>query len=83
MILGHDRQALFAVRVGRAIGDGPRLQDAIGFEAKVVVQSPRGVLLDDEGERPTMGLPLAWRGLRGAGKIALGAIFVEWRWSVP
>ena len=52
VVLGHDRKAAFAVRVGRPVRDRPRLQHAVGLEAEVVVQSPRGVLLNDERERP-------------------------------
>jgi hypothetical protein len=82
MVLGHDRQAPFAVLVRRPVRDRPRLQDAVDFETEVVVQSPRGVLLDDEREQPVAGLPLTGRGLSGARKVALGAVFVERRGDV-
>jgi hypothetical protein len=43
------------------------------------VQTSRGVLLDDEREQADSRLPVAWRGLGGARKVALGAIFLERR----
>ena len=78
VILGHDRQPPFAVPVGRPIRNRPRLQDAIGFQAKVVVQPPRGVLLHNERQRPAANLRLRrWGRLRRTRKVALGAVLLE------
>ena len=49
MILHMHGEALLARHEARAARDGPALQDAAEFEAKVVVQASRCVLLDDEG----------------------------------
>src|SRR5207245_2505127 len=48
MILGHHCQSLFAMCVRWPVRDRPRLEDAIGFQAKVVVEPARGMLLNDE-----------------------------------
>ena len=48
VILGHDRQPPFAVPVGRPVWNRPRLQDAVGFQAKVIMQLRRAMLLDDK-----------------------------------
>src|SRR5260370_15668484 len=78
-MLGHDRQAPLPVGIGRPIRNRPRLQDAVCFQAKVVVQPSRGVLLHDERQWPTTNRRCdRWGRLSRAGKVALGAVLLEW-----
>src|SRR3954451_1917903 len=46
-----DSQAALLGNPGRPFGDGPADKYAIDFEAEVIVESARGVLLDGEGQR--------------------------------
>ena len=52
MILDLHGEALFVTIERRALGNGPRLEDAVAFEPEVVVQTRGGMLLDDEEQRP-------------------------------
>ena len=49
MVFGLHGQALVGGIERRPLGHGPGYQHAADFEAKVIVQAPRGVLLHDEG----------------------------------
>src|SRR5262249_12250751 len=49
MVFHFDREALVARHEARPLGDGPALKHAVEFEAEVVMQAPRRVLLDHEG----------------------------------
>src|SRR5215469_5380943 len=75
MVLGAHRKPLLAERQARAAGDRPALEHAIELEPQIVVQPPRGMLLDNE----FMSAARAERGagLRRAGKIALLRIAFE------
>ena len=80
MVLDRDRKPLLAGDEARAAGHGPAFQDAVQFEAKVVMKASGVVLLDDE----TMCVAGRRRGrprLRGGFEIALGAILLERHFS--
>ena len=55
VVLGHHGEAFVRGGVGRAFGDGERLEDAVDFEADIVVQAAGVVLLDDEDQPPVAG----------------------------
>src|SRR5262245_50201234 len=48
MIFDVDRKPLLVRNEARAAGDRPALHHAIELEPQIIVQAPRGVLLDDE-----------------------------------
>jgi hypothetical protein len=50
MILHLDRETLVGGIVGGAASHRPRLEHAIELEPQVVMQAPRGVLLNDEAQ---------------------------------
>jgi hypothetical protein len=52
MVFRLHGKAFFAWIEGRPSRNRPRFQDSIAFEPEVVMQPPRGMLLDDEEERP-------------------------------
>ena len=83
MVLGHHRQPAFAAGVRGAVGDRPRFEDAVDFQAEVVVQPTRGVLLDHERQWPSARRRLGGRRFSSAGKVALGAVVVETRGVHP
>ena len=78
VVLDVDREALVARIERRPLGAGPGLQDAVALEPDVIMQSPGGVLLDDEEERAA---PLGQRRRRlGRGvEGPLGGVLVERR----
>jgi len=75
MILNLHCQPLFAWHQARAARHRPAFHHAVELETKVVMQSSRGVLLDDEGIA-TLSRHLALR-LGGNAKASLGAIRLE------
>jgi hypothetical protein len=79
VVLHLHREALDGRVEGRPLGDGPGEHDAVPFEAKVVVERRRPVLLDHEGEllAPLLRGGLAAFGLRRHAETAFLAIFLE------
>ena len=75
VVLGLHGEALFARIERRALGNRPGLEDAVAFEAEVVVQVPGGMLLDDEQQRPAARLGEDRRGLGRRVEGALGRVF--------
>ena len=75
MILGLHRQTLFVGIERRTFGNRPGLEDAVAFEPEVVVQSPGGVLLDDEQQRPVPDRGHRGRRLGGGREGPLGRVF--------
>ena len=77
MVFGLHGEPLFATIQRRTLGNGPRLEHAIAFEAEVVVQARGGMLLHDEEQRaPAIGGEGGgglWRRAEGA----LGRVFLE------
>src|SRR5208337_3705824 len=76
MVLDHHRKPLLAGHEARAARHRPAFQDAVEFEAKVVMEAPRVVFLDDEAvsfSGSGRGRPRFRSGL----EIALGAILLE------
>ena len=63
MVLDLDREPFFAGVEAWAAGDRPALHDPVEFEPKVVVQPPRGMLLDHVA---TAARPFATELRRGA-----------------
>src|ERR1700746_2061200 len=55
MIFHFHREALLAGHEARSLGDGPALEHAVEFEAEVVMQAARRVLLDHEGVAARLG----------------------------
>src|ERR1700746_2677888 len=77
MILHLDRHA-FVVGIERGpLRYCPGFQHSIELEAEVVVQTPRGVLLHHEEQRPVALAGLFGRRFGGAREGALGGIAVE------
>ena len=60
----------------RALGNRPALERAVELEPEVVVQAPRGVLLDHEREAFGLARDFAFR-FRGDAEVALLAVFAE------
>src|SRR5947207_14459502 len=77
MVLGLRREALFARIECRSLGNGPGLEHAVAFQAQIVVQAPRGMLLDDEEKRATALGDGRRRGLRRGAEAALCAVLGE------
>ena len=75
MILGLHGQTLFVGIERRTLGNRPGLEDAVAFEPEVVVQSPGGMLLDDEQQRPIPGRGHGRRRLGGGREGPLGRVF--------
>jgi hypothetical protein len=50
MIFDFDRKPLIVRIEGRALGDGPRLEDAVELKPQVVMKVRCRMLLDDEAE---------------------------------
>jgi hypothetical protein len=59
VILDVDREALVLRIEARATGDGPTLHHTVEFEAEIVMQARRFVLLDDETVALDASLPAA------------------------
>lgn len=80
MILDTDgERASFRIEAG-ALGNGPAQQHALMLQAKVEMQLPRGVLLDDETRCRRGGrIPTAAARFAGAGEVTLPLVFVEGR----
>jgi hypothetical protein len=79
MIFHLHRQAFVSRIDRRPLGDGPRFEDAVQLQAKVIVQVARGMLLNDEPQMfSRQHLPRSARFL-GFGEIALGSIGLELR----
>lgn len=83
MILRLHGEALLRGIKRLTIGDRPRLEHAIAFEAKVIMQPARRVLLDHEGERPCPCLGHIRSRLGRDGEAALGGILDERRGAPP
>ena len=75
MILHVHGKALFVGIERRPLGHGPGLEDPIAFEPEIVVQAPRGMLLDHEEQRPAPGHSDGRRRLGRGGEGPLGGIF--------
>ncbi len=78
MVLGPDGKPLLGRVVARPARHSPTLQHTLPFEAEIVVQPRRVMLLDDEGEAVAALLrrPGLVR-LGGPGEVAPGAVFLE------
>jgi hypothetical protein len=74
MILGHDREPLVARIDARPSGDGPAFQDPSPFEAEIVVQTRRIVLLHEKTELVLPRPRLLALGFACAGEIPLGVV---------
>ena len=79
MILNLDRKPLLAGNETRAAGHRPALHYPVEFEPQIVMEPPRRMLLDDEGER---GAGLLMRGrdarrLRRFAEIPFASVFFE------
>src|SRR5215813_13497857 len=75
MIFHVDGKALLVRNEARAAGDRPALHHAVEFEPQVVVQTPRGVFLDDE--LISLGLVCAPPRLGGHVELALPAVYLK------
>ncbi len=77
MVLDVQREPPLARVEARALGHGPGEQHAVQFEAEIVVQGTRGMLLDDELE-PGRATPAeAPTRLRRCAEISLPAVGLE------
>ena len=61
----------------RLLRHGPALEDAVGFQAEVVVEVRGVVLLDDEDREAGVRLGALALGLSGFGEVAPGLVLVE------
>src|SRR5688572_16958701 len=77
MILCLDGEALVGGVERGSLRDCPRLEDAVAFEPEVEMQARRGMLLDDEEQRPCACLAHRSGWLRGGVERALGGILAE------
>src|SRR5499426_4243161 len=75
MIFHVDRKPLLVRNEARAAGDRPALHHAVELESQVVVQTPRGVFLDDE--LIALGSVRAPPRLRGHVELALPAVYLK------
>src|SRR5262245_46566781 len=75
MIFHVDGKALLVRNEARAAGDRPTLHHAVELEPQVVVQTPRGVFLDDE--LISLGLVCAPPRLGGHVELALPAVYLK------
>src|SRR5215468_12277567 len=75
MIFDVDGKALLVRNEARAAGDRPALHHAVELEPQVVVQTPRGVFLDDELISP--GSVRAPPRLGGHVELALPAVYLK------
>ncbi len=75
MILGADGEALVGGVGAGAARHGPAFEHAFIFEAEIVVQPGRIVLLHNEYVARSRARTT--RGFAGLGEITLGAVFVE------
>jgi hypothetical protein len=81
VVLYHHREALL-LRVQRgALWDGPGLEDAVDFQANIVVEAPRGVLLNDKLQAAALGRLGGRLGLPGMVKIPLALISLKHRYA--
>src|SRR5205823_2870620 len=71
MVLGLRGEALFARIERRPLGHGPGLEDAVALEPQVIVHPARGMLLEDEQQRPLARRERRGRRLRGRIEAAL------------
>ena len=79
MVLDMDGQPLLPRIEARSLRHRPALQDAVELEAKIIVQPPRRMLLDDKGE-PGAGFLMRRRGarrLRRLAEIPFASVFLE------
>src|SRR5258708_36746174 len=76
MVLGLHREALVGGIEREALGQSPRFEPAVQFEAQVVVRARGGVLLDHEQQRPFARLDRRL-GLGRDVERALGSVFLE------
>ena len=76
MVLDFDGKMLFAALPGKSLRERPRFQHAFHFQAEVVMQPARSMLLNDESRRT---FDLFWRGfacrLAGLFEIAFAFVF--------
>ncbi len=74
VILDLDGQAFLRRVQGGPSRHRPRFEDPVELESQIVVQAPRGVLLDDEAQVRRTGDTLLAAGFRGLGEIPLGSV---------
>lgn len=76
MVFHLNRQALDGGVLQRLTGDRPAFQDTAPFQAQVVVQPPRGMLLHNKGKLLAAS-PCRCAGFRRAGEVALGSVSLQ------
>jgi len=77
MILHLHREALFVGVRGRPFWHGPGFEDAIAFQAEVIMKPGGRMLLDDEKQRPAAAFGQRGRWLGGSREPAFGGIFSQ------